>query len=199
MRCLLIPTVQECGEPAANAWCRMKGYDRAVKWKIQPDIGSFSPTKVMIGDKTCTSPTCDGFAWIACERFSDKLILVKACMNIGNKEGAGNPVCEGEQGHNYGKAGRSFQKGENVWILLRLRSIPNGKHVLTTAVNRSFGGKTTGSTAWNQRMEFANTTDRWWYWFKSQARDSGEWVEHIHIDDKHLGYVEYCVDCISWD
>jgi hypothetical protein len=190
---------KKCGLPPAQVWCQRRGYDRATNWKIKTDIGSNSPTKVMTGGRVCDQSHCDGFAWIVCERFGDKYKSGKACLDIGNRTGAAAPTCEGHQGHNYGKAGRSFKKGEKVWILLRLKNLPAGNHVLTTAKNRTYRGKTTGSAAWAQRKEFSNTQNKWWLWFESKARDSGEWIEHISIDGERLGYVEYCVDCTSWD
>ena len=190
---------KKCGEAAAEAWCRWKNYDRVIDWKKKNNIGLRSPTKVMRGGRVCAHSNSDGFEWISCERFDDKLRSIKACLNIGNQTGAGAPTCQGEQGHNYGKAGRFFIKGETVWVLLRLNNLPIGKHVLTTTVNRGYAGRTTGSTAWAQRLEFSNTQSNWWFWFSTKARDSCEWVEHIRIDGERLGYVKYCVDCLSID
>ena len=189
---------EECGEPAAQAWCKQQRYDRAKEWKIKSDIGSSSPTKVMIGGRVCDQAYCDGFESIACERFGDKFVSAKACLDIGNNTGVGAPTCKGDQGHDYGKAGHTFKKGEKLWILLRLKNLPTGNHVLTTVVKSYYQGKITVSTG-IQRKEFSNNQIKWWFWFESKARDSGKWTEQIHIDGEHLGYVEYCVDCISLD
>ncbi len=74
----------KCGSPAANVWCRQEHYDRAIDWKKADNIGTTSPTKVIRVGRICSQSHCDSFEWISCERFSDKLSSVKACLNIGN-------------------------------------------------------------------------------------------------------------------
>ncbi|MBE9571487.1 MAG: hypothetical protein IMF11_12730 [Proteobacteria bacterium] len=58
----------ECGEPAASAWCRSKGYDRAIKWAIDKDIGKTSPTCVFNTGQVCRDEFCDGFLYITCKK-----------------------------------------------------------------------------------------------------------------------------------
>ncbi|UCH96285.1 MAG: hypothetical protein JSV88_05365 [Candidatus Aminicenantes bacterium] len=57
----------KCGEPAASAWCKMKGYDRANNWKKATNIGSISPTKVFQTGQICNQASCDGFSFIVCD------------------------------------------------------------------------------------------------------------------------------------
>lgn len=58
----------ECGKPAADAWCREQGFDRAREWEPAPDIGAETPTLVLTDRRVCDGPWCDGFASITCER-----------------------------------------------------------------------------------------------------------------------------------
>lgn len=57
---------RECGEPAAAAWCRARGYARVVDWAADPDIGADFPTVVLTGRRVCAESTCDGFKTITC-------------------------------------------------------------------------------------------------------------------------------------
>lgn len=56
----------QCGAPAANAYCQTKGYAKTVGFALAKDIGTFAPTKVIGTGQTCSGPNCDGFAWITC-------------------------------------------------------------------------------------------------------------------------------------
>jgi len=57
---------EDCGEPAANAWCRVKGFSRAESWQIDPGIGTHSPTYTFQDGWICDQPFCDGFLYITC-------------------------------------------------------------------------------------------------------------------------------------
>jgi len=57
-----------CSEPAASAWCRSKGYDRAIKWAIDKDIGKTLPTCVFNTGQVCRDAYCDGFLYITCTK-----------------------------------------------------------------------------------------------------------------------------------
>jgi len=59
---------RECGEAAATAFCRMNGFQRAISFEIENDIGAASPTYVIGDDKLCTGQTCDGFRFIVCQK-----------------------------------------------------------------------------------------------------------------------------------
>jgi hypothetical protein len=56
----------QCGEPAANAWCRTQGYKHAVRWDISSDVGASSPTYVIGDRRVCNESFCDGFSMIEC-------------------------------------------------------------------------------------------------------------------------------------
>lgn len=55
-----------CGQPAANAYCRKFGFNRASRFAIDHDIGSHSPTKVISSGQICNGGFCDGFRFIEC-------------------------------------------------------------------------------------------------------------------------------------
>jgi hypothetical protein len=56
---------QECGQPAADAFCRQEGYDRATKFAQVPDV---PPTYVLGDQRTCNAPGCDAIGDITCIR-----------------------------------------------------------------------------------------------------------------------------------
>lgn len=178
-----------CGGSAAQAYCRWKGYDAALEFGMDRTLRA--STKAMQSQGPCRD--CEGFDWIVCERFSDKLRSVVPCLAITNTGGEGAPTCRGEQGHRDGTSAMSFCKGEKVWILLRLRNLRPGKHLLTTAVSGIYERVRTGSVEWAQNISFSNSEKNWWLWFPSKTADSGEWTEEIFIDGERLGYVEYRV------
>ncbi|MCA0434032.1 MAG: hypothetical protein LCH46_12305 [Proteobacteria bacterium] len=53
-----------CGKPAAEYFCKSKGYDKVVKFKIDADIGK---TRILKTSQNCTDPSCDGFKEIICQ------------------------------------------------------------------------------------------------------------------------------------
>jgi len=57
---------QNCGAPAADAFCRSQGYTGATRYKIARDVG---PTRILGTDRICQAHSCDGFRWIRCEGF----------------------------------------------------------------------------------------------------------------------------------
>lgn len=56
----------QCGQPAADTFCREQGFDGASAWEPDEDIGAETPTVVLIGRAVCDQPFCDGFATITC-------------------------------------------------------------------------------------------------------------------------------------
>lgn len=56
-----------CGAPAANAWCKAKGFDKAASFQQDPDIGSSHPTRLLSSGAVCDQENCDGFKQITCE------------------------------------------------------------------------------------------------------------------------------------
>lgn len=57
---------KECGKPAAQAWCKAKGYSRAVEWSVDRSIGALFPTSRIGDGSVCTSHQCSGFEHILC-------------------------------------------------------------------------------------------------------------------------------------
>ena len=55
---------QNCGKPAADAYCKLRGQLNAYEFRIQKDK---PPTKVINGDQVCDSPYCDRITWIKCK------------------------------------------------------------------------------------------------------------------------------------
>ncbi len=55
-----------CGKPAADEFCRRKGFARAKVWKMDPDIGDRTPTRIITSGEICSSGSCDGFKYITC-------------------------------------------------------------------------------------------------------------------------------------
>ncbi len=61
----------QCGKPAADAWCKAKGYGAgAYSFKIAPHIGSRTPTILFTSEEICDQDFCDGFSKIVCEHTS---------------------------------------------------------------------------------------------------------------------------------
>jgi len=58
----------ECGEPAAAAFCKEEGYARARRWKRDAHIGALFPTIVLGDDRVCDKFLCDGFEEILCSQ-----------------------------------------------------------------------------------------------------------------------------------
>jgi hypothetical protein len=58
----------ECAGEAADVYCKSTGYDGAIEWEVDNDIGATHPT-VVIGDgKICADAYCDGYFSITCVR-----------------------------------------------------------------------------------------------------------------------------------
>lgn len=56
---------RNCGKPAADAFCRKKGYDSASDYPKDENVGV--PTKISgHHSQVCDGPSCDGFKYIDC-------------------------------------------------------------------------------------------------------------------------------------
>jgi hypothetical protein len=53
-----------CGKPAADYYCKSKGHDHSISFKIAADIGH---TRLLKTDEECSTGKCDGFKSITCE------------------------------------------------------------------------------------------------------------------------------------
>ncbi len=54
-----------CGKPAADAFCRSKGFSTAQHAESDPEPG-YASTRVISSDQVCTGPNCTGFQQIVC-------------------------------------------------------------------------------------------------------------------------------------
>ena len=59
---------RDCGEPAAQAWCKAVGYAGASSWQREPHTGALFPTIVMADERICDRYLCDGFKEIVCAK-----------------------------------------------------------------------------------------------------------------------------------
>jgi len=57
---------EDCGRPAANAYCRAQGFVRATWFQPEKHIGARSPTRLIGTGATCDLAHCDGFRQITC-------------------------------------------------------------------------------------------------------------------------------------
>lgn len=55
---------QGCGRPAADAYCRFKGYRRALRHRVKQNA---PPTRIISSGQICNAPGCDRIDWVACE------------------------------------------------------------------------------------------------------------------------------------
>lgn len=56
----------ECGQPAAQEYCRRRGYQGVHSYNKAENIGASTPTQVISSGRVCRQPECDGFHSITC-------------------------------------------------------------------------------------------------------------------------------------
>lgn len=56
----------DCGRPAADAFCTVRGFPGARSFTIDQDIGLAKPTKTLGDARICNQAYCDGFKTIQC-------------------------------------------------------------------------------------------------------------------------------------
>ena len=59
---------QNCGEPAATAWCRAKGFSRATEFPTENVGAAGTPTRLIGVDLMCREKFCASFVYIKCEK-----------------------------------------------------------------------------------------------------------------------------------
>lgn len=129
-----------CGKPAANAYCKLKGFKKATKFYVDHNIGLSQPTRLISTGAVCDQGYCDGFKAIKCYKAnfvplpnpkfvkfykprwgSDRLDL---CMNWG--VGCGKPAAA-KFCHSKGFAKlHSFKIAHNIGHVQRTRLIGTG-------------------------------------------------------------------------
>jgi hypothetical protein len=57
----------QCGEVAADKYCKKQGYEGSSVFSKANDIGGSTPTKVLGTGQICDDDSCDGFKFITCE------------------------------------------------------------------------------------------------------------------------------------
>lgn len=55
----------DCGQPAADAFCKTVGQVRASSFTAKPNVGL---TVIVSDRRICNSPACTGFAQLTCGR-----------------------------------------------------------------------------------------------------------------------------------
>ncbi len=57
---------QDCGQVAADAFCKTNGFSRAKAFEQDPHIGDAQPTRVIANGAVCDQAVCNGFKVITC-------------------------------------------------------------------------------------------------------------------------------------
>ena len=65
----------------------------------------------------------------------------QACRSIGNTTGSRPATCIGEGGRNFGKAGKTFKKGDRVMLLTNFKRLPKGQKKLVFVYQKKKNGK----------------------------------------------------------
>lgn len=55
---------KNCGLPAATAFCKSKGYEKAVSFKV---VENNQKTRVINGGQVCDAPSCDRISRVTCK------------------------------------------------------------------------------------------------------------------------------------
>lgn len=63
----------ECGKPAADAFCRAQGYDKAVLFERE----THSLTRSIATGETCEGPSCTAFKQVKCFSVKDDLAAME--------------------------------------------------------------------------------------------------------------------------
>ena len=58
---------QECGEPAATAWCKTKGMSRAIESPVEVVGDRGIATRLIGTNQICREKFCSSFTYIVCE------------------------------------------------------------------------------------------------------------------------------------
>jgi len=92
---------KDCGKPAANAFCKAKGFDKSTGHIADPNIGAATPTRLIGTGALCDQGYCDGFKTITCYKVVNIAYFVKPqwqgnrldlCLNWG--QGCGKEAAD---------------------------------------------------------------------------------------------------------
>lgn len=125
---------------------------------------------------------------------------IETCRDIGNVTGTGPVECVGPGGWNFGKAGRSFKKGDKVMILSRFQRLHPGNKEIIAVYSHAEGGKFVNFSNNKKVLKFKNDMENWAFWFPAHFTKDGRWRVNLAIAGKGLtgqviGRVEYCINC----
>jgi hypothetical protein len=122
-----------CGAPAANAWCKARGFDKATGFTQAPDIGASQPTRLIGSGAVCDQGFCDGFAKITCATDGGTTFLkpkqggsrLDWCLNWASGCGAdaANAWCNAK---GFAGGASSFSIAENIGAATPTRLLATG-------------------------------------------------------------------------
>ncbi len=132
--------------------------------------------------------------------FINALREIQVCRQIGNIKGAGPVECIGPGGRDFGKAGKTFRKGDKVMILARFQRLHPGAKVLHAIYSQERGGRFVNFSSNKKSIRFKNGQENWAFWFPAHFRKAGRWRVSIALEGhgltgQVLGQVEYCINC----
>jgi len=122
-----------CGEAAATAWCKTKGFDKATDFKMAADIGVSQPTRLLATGAVCDQGFCDGFKFITCESAGSKTFInpkqggnrLDWCLDWAT--GCGKPAADAWcQSKGYGGGSSDFSMAANIGASTPTRLIRTG-------------------------------------------------------------------------
>lgn len=130
--------------------------------------------------------------------YINPLVELEVCQRIGNINGQGPVTCIGQGGRNFGKAGRGFLNGDDVWILMRFRRLPLGEKTASVHYNKIMDGRWKSFSQNKREWNFTNSSPSWAHWFKAHYKTPGSWRVNVSARGSDLpryilGSVEYTV------
>lgn len=110
-----------CGKPAADKFCSVKGYSKSISYKKENNVGY---TRILQTGQICNAPGCDSFKFIKCKkkpaqqfkRFSNPKyqgVALDWCYTWARNCGA-TPAREYCKAKGYSKGALRYKKKDNV-------------------------------------------------------------------------------------
>ncbi len=124
----------------------------------------------------------------------------QACRSIGNTTGSRPATCIGEGGRNFGKAGKTFKKGDRVMLLTNFKRLPKGQKKLVFVYQKKKNGKFVNFSNNKKTVKFNNNGRSWSQWMGAHFTKSGSYRVRVALEGNGLlgqvlGSTTYCVDC----